>query len=108
MVETIIGIITGLVAMGLTALLNLIRSKLSAKFLAKVEKIASVVEQLYSGCPSTDKLAAFIDLCNEKRLNTAKAVEYLEKHIMPLSKEINAYRLIEGIKNDVKDTEVTN
>lgn len=89
----------------LSALVNFIKSKLSAKTLAKVEKIAAVIEQLYDGCTSAEKLNAFKEICKAKDININKAVNYLEQHIIPISKGINCYEIIEQQKDD---TEVTN
>lgn len=108
MLTEIISIATGLIVAGITALFNFIKSRLSAKTRAKVEEIAAVVEQLYNGCTSTDKLTAFKEICSAKGLNVSKAVEYLEQHIIPLSKEINRYEVTESVKKDADDVEVTN
>lgn len=108
MLTEIISVAMGLIVAGITVLLNFIKSKLNAKTRLKVEKIAAVVEQLYSGCASTEKLTAFKEICSTKGLNVANAVEYLEQHIIPLSKEINRYEVTESVKRDVNDVEVTN
>lgn len=93
---------------GLTALLNIIKSKMSAKTRAKVEEIAAVVEQLYDGCAAADKLAAFKDLCKSKGINVEKAVDYLERYIIPLSKKINVYTTIAPAETNKTDADATN
>lgn len=102
-----VSFLTGIFGILITALINFIKSKLNAKTLAKVEKIAAVVEQLYSDCTSTEKLTAFKDLCSAKGINIAKAVNYLEKYLIPLSKELNVYAITQSVKIENND-KVTN
>lgn len=108
MLTEIISIAAGFIVAGITALLNFIKSKLNAKTRSKVEKIAAVVEDLYNGCESIDKLNAFKEICSAKKINVEKAVKYLEEKIIPLSKKINCYEIVEEQPKDNRLAEVTN
>lgn len=92
MYEKFISAAASLVAALLVAIYNKIKSRLSEKMQIKVEEIAVVVEGLYIDCTASEKLAAFKQLCKNKGLNVKKAVEYLEAHIIPISKTINTYK----------------
>lgn len=89
--EKIISVAATAAAAAVTALINHVKSKLSAKAKVRVEEIAVVVEALYDGCPSSVKLKAFETLCKEKGLNVKKSVKMLEKDIIPISKKMNVY-----------------
>lgn len=54
------------------------------------EKIAKTVEQIYIDATSDEKIKAFKDLCAVEKIDVKKAVAYLEAHIIPISKSINA------------------
>ena len=77
-----------------------IKKKINEKLRVRVEEIAVVVEALYDNEKSIDKLNAFIDIARKRGLNVKKAVSYLEKNIIPISKQINSYVLI---KNEQKE-----
>ena len=59
-------------------------------FQTTVENIAATVEQLFDGTGAASKLWAFQDICARKGLDVEKATHYLETHIIPTSKNINA------------------
>lgn len=59
-------------------------------FQTTVENIAATVEQLFDGTGAASKLWAFQDICARKGLDVDKATHYLEAHIIPTSKNINA------------------
>lgn len=84
---------------------DIIKGKLSEKMRVRVEEIAVIVEALYDGATSAEKLKAFEALCEKKGLNVKKAVKYLETNIIPISKQINSY-IIADKKED--RMEVTN
>ena len=84
---------------------DIIKGKLSEKMRIRVEEIAVVIEALYDGATSTEKLKAFEALCKNKGLNIKKAVKYLETNIIPISKQINSYVIADKKENK---TEVTN
>lgn len=84
---------------------NYKRGRVEEKMRVNAEEIAVVVEALYDGFPSNEKLDAFKKLCEQKKINIEKAVEYLETKIIPVSKYINAY--IIDKKNNNKDKGVT-
>lgn len=68
-----------------------IKARLSERARSVAENIASVVEQLYDGFSSSEKLEAFRELAKKKGLNVEWAVEYLETHIIPTSKTLNVF-----------------
>ena len=82
-----------------------IRKKINEKLRVRVEEIAVVVEALYNDEPAIEKLNAFIDIAKKRGLNVKKAVKYLEKNIIPISKQINSYIITDKKENK---TEVTN
>lgn len=84
---------------------DIIKGKLNEKMRVRVEEIAVIVEALYDGATSTEKLKAFEALCEKKGLNVKKAVKYLETNIIPISKQINSYIIADKKENK---TEVTN
>lgn len=84
---------------------DIIKGKLNEKMRVRVEEIAVIVEALYDGATSTEKLKAFEALCEKKGLNVKKAVKYLETNIIPISKQINTYIIADKKENK---TEVTN
>ena len=84
---------------------DIVKGKLSDKMRIRVEEIAVVIEALYDGTTSTEKLKAFEALCKNKGLNVKKAVKYLETNIIPVSKQINSYIIADKKKDK---TEVTN
>ncbi|NMA75587.1 MAG: hypothetical protein GX963_15865 [Bacteroidales bacterium] len=84
---------------------DIIKGKLNEKMRVRVEEIAVIVEALYDGATSTEKLKAFEALCEKKGLNVKKAVKYLETNIIPISKQINSYIIADKKKDK---TEVTN
>lgn len=84
---------------------DIIKGKLSEKMRIRVEEIAVVIEALYDGATSAEKLTAFKSLCKNKGLNVNKAVKYLETYIIPISKQINSYIIADKQENK---TEVTN
>ena len=55
---------------------DIVKGKLSEKMRIRVEEIAVVIEALYDGATSTEKLKAFEALCKKKGLNIKKAVKY--------------------------------
>lgn len=81
-----------------TALVAWLKGKLKNKkaaaaldvFQTTVEDIAVTVEQLFDGTGAASKLWAFKDICARKGLDVDKATAYLEMHIIPTSKNINA------------------
>ena len=83
---------------------DIIKRKMSEKMRVRVEEIAVIVEALYDGATSTEKLKAFEALCEKKGLNIKKAVKYLETNIIPISKQINSYIIADKKENK---TEVT-
>lgn len=83
----------------LVCIYNYIKSKLTERQRKIAENIATVVEQLYDGASSDDKLQAFKELAKRKGINVARAVEYLEQHIIPTSKSLNVIK----DKNDSTD-----
>ena len=107
MIDKIISAAASIVAALLVAIYNKLKSKLSEKMQIKVEEIAVVVEALYIGCTSAEKLYAFKELCLQKGLNIKKAVKYLEEHIIPISKTINSYTAKDTTKKN-KYGEATN
>lgn len=80
-----------------TALYSLITKYGSIKLKAKATKIAEAVEQIYKTATSDEKLEAFKDLCKAQHVNVKKAVEYLEKYIIPTTNNINVVKIT---KND--------
>ena len=84
---------------------DIIKKKMTEKMRIRVEEIAVVIEALYDGVTSSEKLAAFKALCKNKGLNVDKAVKYLETNIIPVSKQINSYIIADKKKDK---TEVTN
>lgn len=95
-------ILTALVSMLLTKIYDFIKGKLEAKFIVKIEKIASTVEQTGKGLLADEKLALFCDICKSMGLNVVKAVEYLEARIIPITNQINVFKSSTA-KEDVKD-----
>jgi len=81
-----------------------VKKRLTEKMRTRVEEIAVVVEALYDGVTSADKLAAFKELCKNKGLNVSKAVKYLETNIIPISKSINSYIITENKENKEEAT----
>lgn len=81
-----------------TALIAWLKSKIKNEkaaaaldaFQTTVENIAATVEQLFDGTGAASKLWAFQDICARKGLDVDKATKYLETHIIPTSKNINA------------------
>ena len=81
-----------------TALVAWLKGKIKNKkaaaaldaFQTTVENIAATVEQLFDGTGAANKLWAFKDICARKGLDVDKATAYLETHIIPTSKNINA------------------
>lgn len=69
------------------------------------EKIAKTVEQIYIDAASEEKIKAFKDLCTAEKINVKKAVAYLEKHIIPISKSINTVPNFEK-KDDEKEKDI--
>lgn len=78
-----------IVSVIVTLFLSLAKNSKNNRLRAVAQKIAETVEQLYAGCGSEEKLAAFKELCRAKKINVDKAVKYLESVIMPISKSIN-------------------
>lgn len=101
--QTISLIVSALIVVG-KFVYDQIKSKLSEKTRVRVEEIAVVVEALYDGVTSTEKLQAFKELCKSKGLNVNKAVKYLETNIIPISKQINSYNIIEKKENEKEAT----
>ena len=87
----IISFAIGLVIAIVTAIINKIKNRLDEKTRAKIADIAAVVENLYDGVASGDKLKAFRDICAAKNINVEKAVKYLEDVLIPASKDLNRY-----------------
>ena len=83
---------------------NFKNGKTEDKMRVNAEEIAVVVEALYDGFPSSEKLDAFKKLCEQKKIDVDKAVKYLETKIIPVSRYINAYIIK---KNNDKDKGVT-
>lgn len=81
-----------------TALVTWLKGKIKSEkaaaaldaFQTTVENIAATVEQLFDGTGAASKLWAFQDICARKGLDVDKATAYLETHIIPTSKNINA------------------
>lgn len=69
------------------------------------EKIAKTVEQIYIDATSEEKIKAFKDLCAAEKVDIKKAVAYLEKHIIPISKSINTVPNFEK-KDDEKEKDI--
>ena len=101
--ESIINIFLSAFIVILKFVWDKVKNQVNEKMRVTVEEIAVIVEALYDGSAPADKLAAFMELCKNKGLNVKKAVEYLEKHIIPISRNINTYQ-----KTDETKKEVTN
>lgn len=71
------------------------------------EKIAKTIEQIYIDATGDEKIKAFKDLCAAEKINVKKAVAYLEKHIIPISKSINAVPNFEK-KDATKEKNIDN
>jgi len=105
-VKEIISVAVSIAVVVVKAIWDSIKKKLSEKTRIRVEEIAVIVEALYDGATSTEKLEAFKQLCNSRGLNVNKSVDYLEKYIIPISKQINSYIKKDDTKKD--DKEATN
>ena len=104
-IKEIVGLAASIVIILTKFIWDSIKKKLSEKTRIRVEEIAVVVEALYDNTTAAEKLDAFKQLCETKGLNIKKAVDYLEKNIIPISKQINSYTAKDDTK---KDKEVTN
>ena len=82
---------------------DIIRKNVNESTRVKVEEIAVVVEALYDGATSAEKLTAFKALAKQKGLNVKRAVEYLETKIIPITKSINSYIKKDNTKKDDKE-----
>ena len=82
---------------------DIVKKNVNENTRVKVEEIAVVVEALYDGATSAEKLTAFKALAKQKGLNIKKAVEYLETKIIPITKSINSYIKKDNTKKDDKE-----
>lgn len=89
---TIIDIIINILFLGVPKIYNFIICMKEKKFYLNVQKIASMVEKVCHGQNSNEKLITFKEICNDKKVNVEKAIEYLEKFIIPCSNEINVFK----------------
>lgn len=90
----------------ITLLLSKVEKIKDDKLRKVATAIAQTVEQIYRGCTSEEKLAAFKELCVTKKINVNKAVEFLESVIIPSSKNINVLPHEEAKKqSDLTDEE---
>ncbi|WP_416872699.1 hypothetical protein [Helicobacter ganmani] len=74
----------------IAAIFSFIKRIKNDKIRNVAEKIAKTVEQIYIDATSDEKIKAFKDLCAAEKIDVKKAVAYLEDHIIPMSKSINA------------------
>lgn len=105
--ETLIKVIPAVLSVLLVVfreISNYAKNKVNEKMRVNAEEIAIVVEALYDGFPSSEKLDAFKKLCEQKRIDVEKAVVYLETKIIPITKYINSYIIK---KKDDKEKGVT-
>lgn len=70
-------------------LISVLKNHSNEKIRESATRIAEVVETIYRGSTSSEKLNAFKQLCKEQKINVKKAVKFLEKYIIPSSKQIN-------------------
>lgn len=73
------------------AVLNSLRNSKNEKIRENATKISQIVEDIYRGCTASEKLQAFKDLCKNRGVNIKKAVNFLEKYIIPISNTINVF-----------------
>lgn len=92
-----------IVTAAVSALVGLIRSRLNERQRAVFDEIIKTVEQIYRGESSEVKRKAFEDICRAKKLNVTKGVQYLEDHIIPTSKEVNAAPKAQAKNTDITD-----
>lgn len=78
------------------------------KMRVTADEIAIVVEALYEGCTSDEKLRAFKNLCEQRKIEVNEAVRYLENVIIPISKSINTYTFTQKKTDEKNDKGVTN
>lgn len=84
---------------------SLIKRTKNDKIRNVAEKIAKTVEQIYVDATSEEKIKAFKDLCAAEKIDVKKAVTHLEKHIIPVSKCINAVPNFEK-KDEIEEKDI--
>lgn len=89
LIDMLVNLGVALVSSLIAFIVAKIRAKLSDKELAVFDEIAKTVETIYRGMSASDKREAFEELCKAKRVNVARGVAYLERHIIPTSKAVN-------------------
>lgn len=87
---------------------KILREAKNKKMRVTADEIAVVVEALYEGCTSDEKLRAFKNLCEQRKIEVDEAVRYLEKTIIPISKSINTYTFTQKKTDGKDDKGVTN